>query len=63
MAAASEIEVTGEALVLPANRGLAMIAYSVEPNCAAAGSLQLLASWAASADQPITAETPVRRNG
>ncbi|HEY0815710.1 MAG TPA: helix-turn-helix transcriptional regulator [Pseudonocardia sp.] len=45
-----DIEVTGEALALPADPGLTMIAYSVEPHSAAAENLRLLASWAASAD-------------
>lgn len=44
-----EMTVTGEALQLPGDQGLTMIAYTVEPASKSAEALQLLASWAATA--------------
>lgn len=42
-----DIEVTGEALEIPADAGLTIIAYSVEPSSKSDEALRLLASWAA----------------
>lgn len=42
---AGEVELTGEALALPADAGLTIITYTVEPATASAQALQFLASW------------------
>jgi transcriptional regulator with XRE-family HTH domain len=42
---AGEIEVTGEALEIPADPGLTIIAYTVEPASQSEQALRLLASW------------------
>ena len=38
---------------LPADPGLSLVVYSAEPGSASADGLVMLASWAASTDQPI----------
>jgi transcriptional regulator with XRE-family HTH domain len=43
---AGDIEVTGEALEVPADPGLTIIAYTVEPASQSAQALRFLASWA-----------------
>jgi transcriptional regulator with XRE-family HTH domain len=43
---AGDIEVTGEALEIPADPGLTIIAYTVEPASQSEHALQFLASWA-----------------
>ena len=43
--AAGELELTGEALTLPADHGLTIITYTVEPNSASEQALNFLASW------------------
>jgi transcriptional regulator with XRE-family HTH domain len=40
-----ELELTGEALLLPGDEGLTIITYTVEPNSASAEALDFLASW------------------
>jgi hypothetical protein len=47
--AAGELELTGEALTLPADHGLTIIAYTVEPHSASEQALNFLASWSAQA--------------
>jgi transcriptional regulator with XRE-family HTH domain len=42
-----DIEVTGEALSVPADPGLTIIAYTVEPASPSSEALRVLASWAA----------------
>jgi hypothetical protein len=44
---AGDIEVTGEALDIPADPGLTIIAYTVEPASQSADALRFLASWSA----------------
>jgi transcriptional regulator with XRE-family HTH domain len=44
---AGELELTGEALALPGDNGLTIIAYTVEPASASSQALQFLSSWAA----------------
>lgn len=41
-----DLELTGEALVLPGDTGLTIITYTVEPGSPSAQALQFLASWA-----------------
>jgi transcriptional regulator with XRE-family HTH domain len=58
---AGDLELTYEALELPADAGLTMITYTAEPGSASQGALDFLASWAASLDrldQPATAQAP-----
>ena len=43
---AGELELTGEALVLPGDTGLTIITYTVEPASTSAQALQFLANWA-----------------
>ena len=43
---AGELELTGEAPVLPGDAGLTIIAYTVEPATSSAQALQFLVSWA-----------------
>ncbi len=40
-----DLELTGEALLLPGDPGLTLITYTVEPNSAAEQALHFLASW------------------
>jgi transcriptional regulator with XRE-family HTH domain len=42
-----ELELTGEALLLPGDPGLVIIVYTVEPNSASEQALHFLASWSA----------------
>jgi transcriptional regulator with XRE-family HTH domain len=42
-----DLELTGEALLLPGDPGLIIITYTVEPNSASAQALDFLASWSA----------------
>ena len=42
-----ELELTGEALLLPGDPGLVIITYTVEPNSASEQALHFLASWSA----------------
>jgi hypothetical protein len=42
-----QLELTGEALELPGDAGLAIITYTVEPNSASEHALDFLASWSA----------------
>jgi len=55
---AGDLELTYEALELPADTGLAIITYTAEPGSASQDALDFLASWAAVLDQPETAQTP-----
>ncbi len=47
------LHLTFEALELPADPGLSLVVYSAEPGSASADGLAMLASWAASTDQPF----------
>jgi len=47
--AVGELELTGEALTLPADHGLTIITYTVEPHSAAEQALNFLASWSTQA--------------
>jgi len=51
-----EITLDYDAMELPADTGLTVIAYSAEPATAAHDALNLLASWAATLDQVEGAE-------
>ena len=53
-----ELELTYDAMELPGDAGLAMIAYSAEPGSASDNALKLLASWSAPAELDRTAATP-----
>jgi transcriptional regulator with XRE-family HTH domain len=58
---AGDLELTYEALELPADPGLTMITYTAEPGSASQEALDFLASWAATLDQldqPETAQAP-----
>jgi transcriptional regulator with XRE-family HTH domain len=55
---AGDLELTYEALELPADPGLTMITYTAEPGSASQDALDFLASWAATLDQPETAQAP-----
>jgi transcriptional regulator with XRE-family HTH domain len=58
---AGDLELTYEALELPADPGLTIITYTAEPGSTSQGALDFLASWAASLDrldQPATAQAP-----
>lgn len=46
---AGELELTGEALTLPGDHDLTVIAYTVEPHSASEQALNFLASWSAQA--------------
>ena len=52
-----ELELTGEALLLPGDPGLVIITYTVEPNSASEQALHFLASWSAQ-QTTHTAPTP-----
>jgi hypothetical protein len=54
---AGDLELTYEALELPADPGLTMITYTAEPGSASQEALAFLASWAATLDQPDQAAT------
>lgn len=47
-----ELELTYEAMGLTSDPGLTFIAYTAEPGTASADALRLLASWAATLDEP-----------
>jgi transcriptional regulator with XRE-family HTH domain len=49
-----------EAMPMPADPGLTLTAYSAEPGTPASDALRLLASWAATTDQPRTSPGPDR---
>ena len=49
-----DIEVTGEALTLPADPGLTIIAYTVEPASSSAQALAILESWGTHEQTPVT---------
>jgi MmyB-like transcription regulator ligand binding domain len=49
---AGDLELTYEALELPADPGLTMITYTAEPGPASQDALDFLASWAATLDRP-----------
>jgi transcriptional regulator with XRE-family HTH domain len=51
-----EFELTYEALELPADTGLTIIAYTAEPGSAAQDALSFLASWTMERHQPSAAE-------
>jgi hypothetical protein len=51
------LELTYEALELPADPGLTMVTYTAEPGSASQEALDFLASWAATLDQSLRAET------
>jgi transcriptional regulator with XRE-family HTH domain len=55
---AGDLELTYEALELPADPGLTMITYTAEPGSAAQDGLDFLASWPATLGQPETAQAP-----
>jgi transcriptional regulator with XRE-family HTH domain len=55
---AGDLELTYEALELPADPGLTMITYTAQPGSASQEALDFLASWAATLDQPETAQAP-----
>ncbi|SDW77065.1 Helix-turn-helix domain-containing protein [Arthrobacter sp. cf158] len=50
-----DLELSFEAMDLPADPGLSLIVYSTEPGSAAEESLKLLASWSASDGDPASA--------
>jgi transcriptional regulator with XRE-family HTH domain len=56
-----DLELTYEVLALPADPGLSLVVYGAEPGSASQDALHLLASWAATLDQPdqpAKVETP-----
>lgn len=56
-----DLHLTYEVLALPADSGLSLVVYSAEPGSASQDGLKLLASWAATLDQPdqpATAQAP-----
>jgi transcriptional regulator with XRE-family HTH domain len=53
-----DLEVTYEVLALPADPGLALVVYGAEPGSASQDGLKLLASWAATLDQPAAVQAP-----
>jgi transcriptional regulator with XRE-family HTH domain len=55
---AGDLELTYEALELPADAGLTMITYTAEPASASQEALDFLASWAATLDQAETDQAP-----
>ncbi len=57
-----ELQLTGEALALPGDPGLAIIIYTVEPNSASEQALSFLASWSAQQESGA-APTPDRALG
>ena len=52
------LDLTYEALELPADDGLTMLVYTAEPGSRSAEGLDLLASWAATAHEPESARAP-----
>ena len=59
---AGDLELTYEALELPADPGLTMITYTAQPASAAQDALDFLASWATTLDQAETARPPTKRD-
>jgi transcriptional regulator with XRE-family HTH domain len=53
-----DLELTYEVLALPADPGLSLVVYGAEPGSASQDGLRLLASWAATLDQPAAVQTP-----
>ena len=53
----SATESRDEAMELPVHRGLTLNAYTAEPGSPSADALNLLASWAATQDEPADAPT------
>jgi hypothetical protein len=47
-----DLELTYEVLALPADPGLSLVVYGAEPGSPSHDALKLLASWAATLDQP-----------
>ena len=58
-----ELILSFEELPLPADSGLTMTAYTGEPGSASHDSITLLASWAATIEQPDGAETTHAADG
>ena len=56
--AVGELHLSFEAMDLPADPGLSLIVYSAEPGSSSEDGLRLLASWAATADQPAHRVAP-----
>jgi hypothetical protein len=50
--AVGDLDLTYEAMELPSDPGLTLLVYTAEPATSTADALQLLASWAATLDQP-----------
>ena len=55
-----DLSLTYEMMDLPADSGLAIVAYTAEPGSKSAEALDLLASWTATLDEAEVAETPER---
>jgi transcriptional regulator with XRE-family HTH domain len=53
-----DLEVTYEVLALPADPGLSLVVYGAEPGSASQDGLKLLASWAATLEQPAAVQAP-----
>jgi transcriptional regulator with XRE-family HTH domain len=53
-----DLELTYEVLALPADAGLSLVVYGAEPGSASQDGLRLLASWAATLDQPAAVQAP-----
>jgi hypothetical protein len=51
------LDLTFEAMELPADSGLTLLAYTAEPNSPSQDALNLLASWVVTLDQADTAHT------
>jgi hypothetical protein len=56
--AVGDLELTYEVLALPADVGLSLVVYGAEPGSASQDGRKLLASWAATLDQPEPAQAP-----
>jgi hypothetical protein len=52
-----DLQLTYEAISLPADPGLTLVVYSAEPGSPSQDALKLLASWAATLDQPNSDES------
>ncbi|MFI0226779.1 helix-turn-helix transcriptional regulator [Streptomyces lydicus] len=53
-----DLELSFEAMELPANPGLTLTAYSAEPHSPSHDGLKLLASWAATSEPAVAPRTP-----
>jgi len=53
-----DLELTYEVLALPTDPGLSLVVYGAEPGSASQDGLKLLASWAATLDQPAAVQAP-----